>query len=135
MKSLRKSIPVTYPLLSYAPLPALLSFPCISPAVVKPFRNSRYPRVCTTNFCLWWTLYKNMVNCLEHEVCCYNRKCRGCVIMIFNLDNVVGVRAGRRRNCGSIPGRANNFFFQIVDIGCGAHAMGAGGSNPTSSRH
>jgi hypothetical protein len=86
-------------------------------------------------FCVWWTLYKNMVNCLEHEVCCYNSKFCDYVIMIFNLDNVVGVRTGQRRNCGSISGRAYNFFFQIVDIGCGAHAMGTGGSNPTSSRH
>ena len=71
-----------------------------------------------------------MVNCLEHEVCCCNRKFRDYVIMKFNLHNVVSVRAGRRRNCGSIPGRGYNFFFQIVDIGSGAHAMGTGGSSP-----
>jgi len=71
-----------------------------------------------------------MVNCLEHEVCCYNRKFRVYIIMIFNLENVVGVWAGRRRNCGSIPDRGYNFFFQIVDIGSGAHAVGTGGSSP-----
>jgi len=71
-----------------------------------------------------------MVNYLEHEVCCYNRKFRDYVMMIFNLDNVVGVRAGRQRNRGSIPGRGYNFFFQIVDIGSGAHAVGTGGSSP-----
>jgi hypothetical protein len=71
-----------------------------------------------------------MVNCLEHEVCCYDRKFHDYVIMNFNLDNVVGVRAGQRRNRGSIPGTGYNFFSQIVDIGSGAHAMGTGGSFP-----
>ena len=52
---------------------------------------------------------------------CYNRKFRNYVIMIFNLGDVVGVRAGRRRNRGSIPGRNYSFFF---------HAMGTGGSSP-----
>ena len=75
-------------------------------------------------------IYKNMVNYLEHEVCCYNTKFRDYVIMIFNLDNVVCVRAGRRRNRGSIPGWEYNFFFQIVDIGSGARAMGTGSSSP-----
>jgi len=71
-----------------------------------------------------------MVNYLEHEVCCYNRNFREYVVMIFNLDNVVGVGAGRRRDRGSIPGREYNFFFQTVDIGSGAHAMGTGGPSP-----
>jgi hypothetical protein len=71
-----------------------------------------------------------MVNCLEHEVCCYNRKFRDYVIIKFNLDSVVGVRTERRRKRGSIPGRGYNFFVQIVGVGSGAHAMDTGGSSP-----